>query len=260
MDALDVFGAGAEVGRVVDFVLEELFREGKLVERFEGVFSGKRWGRRQGGQEGEMEGMVETYNAGDFIADEFGRLVDVVAAQEEVALEGSREDGEHGVASGFHTLITGDVSPHLDRIRKHRILGATFLVLAIRTLKQAFRPRMPMVPVEHPREREIRIFATRVRCIADQHVHPIFVWVEPAGFQVCNDRGGVDEVPVVEMMVVVQRIPKIEDGIAGRIGARRDDAAPDGIVYQWVNLTVCHEKCKSAFELVEALEREVRHV
>ncbi len=70
----------------------------------------------------------------------------------------------------------------------------------------------------------------------------------------------MDEVPVVEMMVVVQRIPKIEDGIAGRIGARRDDAAPDGIVYQWVNLTVCHETCKSAFELVEALEREVRHV
>lgn len=127
------------------------------------------------GQEGKGEGRWKTYDAGDFVADEVGRLVGVIAAQEEVALEGPSEDGEHRVSSSFHTLITGDVSPHLDRIRKHRILGATFLVLAIRTLKQAFRPRMAMIPVEHPREREIRIFATRVRCIADQHVHPIFV-------------------------------------------------------------------------------------
>lgn len=30
MDALDVFGAGAEVGRVVDFVFEELFGRGGI--------------------------------------------------------------------------------------------------------------------------------------------------------------------------------------------------------------------------------------
>ncbi len=81
-----------------------------------------------------------TYDAGDFVADEIGWLIDVIAAQEEVALEGASENGEHGVSPGFHAPITGDLSPHLDRIREHRIFRATLLVLAIRTLKQACRP------------------------------------------------------------------------------------------------------------------------
>lgn len=69
MYALDVFGVGAEVGCVVDFVLEELCG---WLNRY--ILWSKDRGRG-------------THDASDFIVDEISRLVDVSALHEEVIVE-----------------------------------------------------------------------------------------------------------------------------------------------------------------------------
>lgn len=110
MDALDELGVGAEVGHVVDLVLEQ--------------------------------------DARHFVADEVGRLVDVVGLEEEVVAQRTLEHGEHQVAAAFHRLVARGAAPHFNGVGVECIFGRAFLVFAVGAVEKAFGPRMPVIPVK----------------------------------------------------------------------------------------------------------------
>lgn len=93
MDALDVLDIGAEVGRVVDLVLEE--------------------------------------NARDFVCGDLSRFNRVVGGVEEVVLERARGDCELQVSAGFEVGVADCSAPELQGIRRHGVFGGRFFILAV---------------------------------------------------------------------------------------------------------------------------------
>lgn len=67
-----------------------------------------------------------------------------------------------------------------------------------------------MVPVEHPGDEEKVVFRTGVGNVADERVDIIFVVGQPSWIQIADDCSGVDEIPVVEMMVVVVCVSEVD--------------------------------------------------
>lgn len=55
-----------------------------------------------------------------------------------------------------------------------------------------------MKPVERATDREPRVLGRRVRAVPYQSVDPVFVRWQPAGIEVADDGGSVDEVRPVE--------------------------------------------------------------
>jgi hypothetical protein len=66
-----------------------------------------------------------------------------------------------------------------------------------------------VVPVEHAGDGEEVIFRTRVGNVADERVDVVFVVGQPSWIQIADDCCGVDEIPVVEMMVVVVGVSEV---------------------------------------------------
>lgn len=78
VDAVDVFGPGPEVGRVVDLVFEQ--------------------------------------DARDLVPDEPGRLVGITPLEQEVVAQRAPEHGHHEVAARFHGGVVAGPTPHFDRV------------------------------------------------------------------------------------------------------------------------------------------------
>ena len=93
MDALDVLDVGAEVGRVVDLVLEK--------------------------------------NAGDFVWGDLAWFNRVVGGVEEVVLERARGDCELQVSAGFEVGVADCAAPELQGIGRHGVFGGGFFVFAV---------------------------------------------------------------------------------------------------------------------------------
>ncbi len=214
MDALDILGIGAKVRDVVDFVLEQ--------------------------------------DAGDFVADEVGRLVRVGALEQEIVAQRALHHRQHQVAARLHVGIAGRFAPHLHRVREQSVLGRGFLVLAVGGVEEAFGPGVAVEPVERAREGEVLVVGDGVAGVADEGVDPVFVCGDPRGVEVADDGGGVDEVGPVEVVVVVVGVSKVFTCVTRNVGRGADDAAPGGFVDERVLLLVVCEDGVGGFELVEA--------
>lgn len=107
------------------------------------------------------------------------------------------------IAASFHIAVSDRASPHLDRIRGHAVFGRGLLVFAIEGFVQAVCPGMPVVPVEHPAHREKRVLRRGICNVANKRIHVVSVASQPAGIEVSDHGGGVDEVPVVKVVVVI---------------------------------------------------------
>ena len=202
----------------------------------------------------------KTYNTRDFIPYEIPRLVRIVVLQQEIALHRPRQQAQHEIAPRLHALVAAQAPPHLDCVREKCVLGTALLVLAVRGLEQSLGEGMPMVPIEHSRERKQGVTRARARCVANDHVHPVPVHVviagKPAGVEIGDDSGGVNKIPVVEMVVVVQGVAEVEALVAGLVRAFTDDAVPDGVIHQRVDLLVGDEAREGGFEAFQALNGE----
>lgn len=214
MDALDVLCQVAEVRRVVDLVLEQ--------------------------------------DAGHAVADEVGRLHDVARRVQEVGLEAARRHRQLQVAARLHVGIADGAPPHLQRVGAHGVLGRRFLVLAVERLIQAVRPRVAVVPVEHAADGEVGVVRGRVGDVADKGVDEVFVLREPGGVEIADDGGGVDEIAVVEVVIVVVGVSEVSVWVAGDVGRGRYDSAPGCFMDEGVDLCVGCEDCKGGFEVGEA--------
>jgi hypothetical protein len=93
VDALDVLDVGAEVGRMIDLVLEE--------------------------------------DARNFVWGNLAWLNRVVGGVEEVVLERARGDCELQVSACFEVGIADCAAPELEGIGRHGIFGGGFFVLAV---------------------------------------------------------------------------------------------------------------------------------
>ena len=160
MDAVDEFRVGAEVGGVVDLVLEQ--------------------------------------DARDLVADELGRVVGVAGLEQKVVAQGALQHGEHEAAAGLERGVAAGAPPQLQRVGEEGIFAGGFLVLAVGAVEEPFGPRVPVVPVEGARHGEVAVLGRGVSAVADEGVDPVFVRRDPAGVQVTDYGRGVDEVGPVE--------------------------------------------------------------
>ena len=94
MDPLDVFGVHAEVGCWEGGSL--VFWGGRSGGRGEGKTLGGGGGYGKGRRTGVI-GLVLEEDAGDFVADELGRLVRVAAGHEEVGWQRARLNSQHQI-------------------------------------------------------------------------------------------------------------------------------------------------------------------
>ncbi len=90
-------------------------------------------------QAGERRESI-THNSSDFVSDEPRRLIGIRTIHEEVILETPGQDRQHEVPSSFHTLVTDDLTPHFDGIRKIAILRRGLLVFAVTDWGDTMRP------------------------------------------------------------------------------------------------------------------------
>lgn len=163
VDALDKLDVGAEVGDVVDLVLEQDPRH--------------------------------------LVADEVGRLVHVVGLEQEVVAQRPLEHGQHQVAAPFHGRVARDMAPQLDRVRQQCVFRRAFLVFSVGAVEKAFGPRVPVIPVKRAGEWKVRVVGGWIGAVPYQSVHPLFMGGDPAVVEIANDSGGVYEVRPVETVL-----------------------------------------------------------
>lgn len=178
MDAFDVFGIGAEVGCVVDLVLEQLDTMSMIAPK-------------------AKEHARETYDARCFIGNEVGRLDNIIRPHEKITVDRPGQDSEHEITSRFEALVARHLSPHLQGVCEMRVLGATLFIFPVGRLEQAFGERMAMIPVEHAGEWEESVVSRRRRSVTYQHVDPWSIQFEPRWVQIRYDGSSVDEVPYI---------------------------------------------------------------
>ena len=130
------------------------------------------------------------------------------------------EDGwglKRGDAPSFHVLVARDRTPHFESIRVHGVLRAGLLVFAVERVEEAVGPAVAVKPVEAPPDGEVLVPRAGVCNVADEHVDVGLVGADPGGVQMPDDGGRVDEVAVVEVVVVVQRVAKVDAVVACRV-------------------------------------------
>lgn len=109
----------------------------------------------------------ETYDASDFVCNEIARLVLIRRCHEEILVERVREDPQHQVASGLHARVPRALAPHLQRVCEHGVFAGALFVLAVGRFKEAFCPRVAVIPVEGAGEGEEGIGRRGVTGVAD---------------------------------------------------------------------------------------------
>ena len=179
VDALNVVVRGAEVGRVVDFILEQ--------------------------------------DARVLVGQEVGRLVGVGGAEEKVGVEGAALDGEHEGAARLRGGVAGDEAPESEGVAEEGVFRGGFLVLAVAAVEEALGPRVSVVPVEAARDGEVWVVRGWVAGVPDEGVDPVLVGGQPGWIEVGDDAGGVDEVRPVEVVIVVVRVSEIVSTVSSHV-------------------------------------------
>lgn len=138
---------------------------------------------------------MDTYNPGDFIGDEVGRMISIRTFQKEIIPKTPGKNSEHQVSASLHIYVATGPTPHLERICKECIFRGRFFIFSIGRREKAFGPGMAMIPIECPEYREFRILLTRICClssrsqpntrhqtesiwypyVSDQHIDPVTI-------------------------------------------------------------------------------------
>ena len=108
----------------------------------------------------------------------------------------------------------------------HGVLGAGFLVFAVERVEETVGPAVPVEPVKAPPDGEVLVPRAGVCDVADEHVDVGLVGADPRRVQVPDDGRRVDEVTPVEVVVVVQRVAKVDAVVSCHVRGGRDHAAP----------------------------------
>ena len=191
---------------------------------------------------GTEEGAVVDFGAPQHADDLVGRVRFVVNAIARIhlpiALGGTDFGGEHEapeVADAFVAdgeAIEVQAVPCIDRLRR------AFLVAAVAKFVQAARPRMPHKPILVPQVSIVRIARRGVGEIAHEVHDFVAVLGDPRGVVFGHRRCRVEEIPVMEMVIVVQTLAKAAAGtrnhptprrvITQRIAVRRVEPRVEG--------------------------------
>lgn len=98
--------------------------------------------------------------------------------------------------------------------------------LAVRRRVEAVGPAVPVVPVEAPPRGEEGVLGAGVCHVPRQHVDVVCVFLGPGRVQVTNRSRRQDVVAVVEVVVVVIRVSKVDAGVSRHVARRRHGPAP----------------------------------
>lgn len=81
--------------------------------------------------------------------------------------------------------------------------------LAIRSSIEAVGPAVAMIPIKVSPQREVLVLRTRIGNIAHEDVDVFPVLLHPLGIQVANCGSREDVVAIVEVVVIVVRVPEV---------------------------------------------------
>src|SRR5277367_6487395 len=100
-------------------------------------------------------------------------------------------------------------------------------------------------PIEGSKDREIRIRRTWIRHISHQGVHVRNVGGgKPRRIDMCQDRRGMDKIPVMIMMVVIIRVSEIGARV-GESGSRNETLPGSVVAQRRLLLIVCENGDRS---------------
>ena len=142
------------------------------------------------------------------------------------------EENVKGDIPGFQVLVARDGAPHFQRVGVHGVFRAGLLVFAVERVEQPVGPAVPVEPVEGPPDGEVLVPRAGVGNVPDEHVDVGLVGGHPRRVEVPDDGGRVDEVAPVEVVVVVQRVAKVDAVVARHVCGGRDHAAPGACLCQ----------------------------
>lgn len=91
----------------------------------------------------------------------------------------------------------------------HDILGAGFLIFAVKHLVQAMGPAVAMIPVKVAPLGEELVLRAGVGNVTNQRVDVVLVGSDPGGIEMGDHGGAIYEIAVMEVVVVVVCVPKI---------------------------------------------------
>mmetsp|Transcript_110520 Transcript_110520/g.191530 ORF Transcript_110520/g.191530 Transcript_110520/m.191530 type:complete len:553 (-) Transcript_110520:1412-3070(-) len=122
----------------------------------------------------------------------------------------------HGLPRQGDQRLVGGFAVEVDPVPGVDGLAGRLLPLSVRVRVDAEGPRVPHEEVEVPEGGEVLVFRTWVGNVPDQGKHLLVVLLGPGLVELGDDGGGVDEVPVVEVVVVVVGVAEIEVGVRQR--------------------------------------------
>lgn len=79
-------------------------------------------------------------------------------------------------------------------------------------------PTMAMVPVKITPHGEISVLATWIGDVSNQRADVFLIIYEPLGIKMSNDCTSENVVTVVEVVVVVEGVAKVDSGVSRNIG------------------------------------------
>ena len=124
--------------------------------------------------------------------------------------------------------VVHDLAEQCDGIVGMNRFGTRFLVLSIGKTEETGGPRVSSVVIEVTESREMQIVVAGIGVIA----HEVDDWTpprtEPNWIAFANCCGGVNEVAVLKVMIIVHTTSVIRSRAPGTFGGY--DAAPDGVI------------------------------
>lgn len=109
-----------------------------------------------------------------------------------------------------------------------------------------------MIPIEAATLWEVGVLRGGIRSVSDQSVYEVFIETsvlgQPVWVEISDDGASEDEVPVVEVVVIVVGVAEVDIGIACGVAGRGDEAAEGGFVGKGVLLLVCDEDGEGGFK------------
>ena len=165
------------------------------------------------------------------------------------------EENVKGDIPGFQVLVARDGAPHFQRVGVHGVFRAGLLVFAVERVKEAVGPAVPVEPVEAAPDGEVLVPRAGVGNVPDEHVDVGLVGGHPRRVEVPDDGGRVDEVAPVEVVVVVQRVAKVDAVVARHVRRGRDHAAPGACLGQIGNSLSSKSVCTHSHTPAETAVR-----
>ena len=120
-----------------------------------------------------MVNLVLEQDSSHFVPNKVLRLVLVRTLHQKVVTQTTLQYGKHQVSACLHISVANSLAPHLHCIGKKTVFRGRLLVFAIAAVEKTLGPAVAVVPIETPKDREVRVFCGGVGGVSNKSVDPV---------------------------------------------------------------------------------------